>query len=416
MAWSQKKIRETKYKPFPGHDDQVSKRFHSPYLPNPNVVRIEVLSPSARQRYLNGGLYAITDTFKQSISMQLMAGDGSKPFYAIFNPEETIPGFGITASWDKSGKSAFSQVTSIVKSIPVVGQLGGKVLEKASDLGNMLTKASGIDTKSTGAATLKDFTGAEFNFNVPVHCKWYMPEQEHVARLSIARLLKMAYVRPMDMSSKDFVQKLTEAANQVFASDAWTGTMTSLKSIAGSAKDALLNAAGPVGDAVGAVASGMGQAMGYLGDRASGAVSDEDKKAAGDVLKELANSGLDAWMKVNEFFGGNLTINPFPVRLTLGHILDIEPLVISDVKFSGSKEQFISEDGTHIPLFVNAEISFKMWMTPDPKKGFIRWLGDDIFGSGSTASTPAKPQAGGTSGAGRGKKKKGAKKKGGKKK
>jgi hypothetical protein len=140
---------------------------------------------------------------------------------------------------------------------------------------------------------------------------------------------------------------------------------------------------------------------------------DEAKKTAGDVIKELVNSGLEAWMKLNEYFGGNLTINPFPVRLTMGHILDIEPLVIKTVKFHGSQEQFISEDGTHIPLFIEAEIGFDMWMIPDPSKGFVRWLGDDIFNG---KITNVNPKSGGTSKSGGGKKKKGGKKTGGKKK
>ena len=110
--------------------------------------------------------------------------------------------------------------------------------------------------------------------------------------------------------------------------------------------------------------------------------SDEQAKVAKDVLKGIANGGIDVWVRLNSFFGGNITVMPFPVRLTMGHILDIEPLVIESVEFHASKEQFISEDGTHIPLFITAKIKFGMWMIPDPSKGFIRWMGDDVFNSG----------------------------------
>jgi hypothetical protein len=44
----------------------------------------------------------------------------------------------------------------------------------------------------------------------------------------------------------------------------------------------------------------------------------------------------------------------------------------------------MTTDGTNIPLFVNADISFDMWMIPDPNKGFVRWLGDDVFNIGYT--------------------------------
>ena len=138
----------------------------------------------------------------------------------------------------------------------------------------------------------------------------------------------------------------------------------------------------------------------YLVDQAVSAVKNlaPDKDTmdlATDVIRMAANEGIDFMLKVNTFFGGNLTVNPFPVRLTMGHILDIEPLVIERVDFESSKEQFITEDGTHIPLFITARIKFGMWMTPDPKKGFIRWMGDDVFNSGRFLSNA---KAGGNSG------------------
>ena len=73
-------------------------------------------------------------------------------------------------------------------------------------------------------------------------------------------------------------------------------------------------------------------------------------------------------------------------------------------------EQFISEDGTHIPLFITAEIQFDMWMIPDPKKGFIRWMGDDVFNSGHYLTNAKAGANSGTSGSGGGSKKKGPKK------
>lgn len=97
--------------------------------------------------------------------------------------------------------------------------------------------------------------------------------------------------------------------------------------------------------------------------------------ALGYAFDKAVNVGLIA----NEFFGGSLTLNPLPIRLTLGHQIDIEPLVITGLKISGSQEQFMTTDGSNIPLFVNAEISVAMWMVPDPNKGAVRYLGDNLF-------------------------------------
>jgi hypothetical protein len=60
------------------------------------------------------------------------------------------------------------------------------------------------------------------------------------------------------------------------------------------------------------------------------------------------------------------------------------------VHITGSKEQFMTTDGSNIPLFINAEIQFEMWMNPDPNKGYIRWLGDDIFNGGYNSALSEK--------------------------
>jgi hypothetical protein len=106
----------------------------------------------------------------------------------------------------------------------------------------------------------------------------------------------------------------------------------------------------------------------------------------GNVLDNIINGAVD----LNSFFGGSLTSTPLPVRLTLGHILDIEPLVITNVQINGSKEQFMTTDGSNIPLFVTAKITFAMWMNPDPNKGFVQWLGDDVFNVGYTVGESEK--------------------------
>lgn len=422
MAWSAKEIRKKKYLPFPGHTDKVSAKYHSPNLPNPNVIRIEVLSPSARAQYLNSGIYAMANRFQQALKESFI--DGIQPFYGFFDPEKTQGiEFSVHASWDKNSSHGFGEVAGIMKKVtgavskvPVVGSVGklgtgviqgAEVIDAvAKDMANI----AGIDTNSTGACTMKDFSGVDFKFNKKVVCSWYLPEQENMARLSISRLIKLAYVRHMNMDNKDVVGALTKAASEMMAGPEWR-SMTSTISQMGSE---IMSA--PV----------VGETLGDLGHMINGLrltaeengllPSSDTTKVIADVAKQIANGGFDAMIKLNSFFGGNLTMNPFPVRLTMGHILDIEPVVITNVQFSSSKEQFITEDGTHVPLWITATIGFEMWMIPDPKKGFIRWMGDDVFNGGSyPSSAKAGKNSGsknsGTSGSNGGNKKKGGSKK-----
>lgn len=422
MAWSAKEIRKKKYLPFPGHTDKVSAKYHSPNLPNPNVIRIEVLSPSARAQYLNSGIYAMANRFQQALKESFI--DGIQPFYGFFDPEKTQGiEFAVHASWDKNSNHGFGEVAGIMKKVtgavskvPVVGSVGklgtgviqgAEVIDAvAKDMANI----AGIDTNSTGACTMKDFSGVDFKFNKKVVCSWYLPEQENMARLSISRLIKLAYVRHMNMDNKDVVGALTKAASEMMAGPEWR-SMTSTISQMGSE----IMSAPVVGETLGDWGH-MINGLRLTAEENGLLPSSDTTKVIADVAKQIANGGFDAMIKLNSFFGGNLTMNPFPVRLTMGHILDIEPVVITDVQFSSSKEQFITEDGTHVPLWITATIGFEMWMIPDPKKGFIRWMGDDVFNGGSyPSSAKAGKNSGGknsgTSGSKGGNKKKGGSKK-----
>lgn len=442
MAWSAKEIRKKKYLPFPGHNDKVSKSYHSEKLPNPNVIRIEVLSPSAKAAYLNGGLYAMTNKFQHALMETMLYDDATKPFYGFVDPEETAGvTFGVTASWEK-GNHGFGEVAGVLKNvtgavsrIPVVGAVGkvaGGVIgaaEKIGEYSKNMANAAGLNTDSTGACTMRDFKRATFDFNKTVKCKWYMPEQEYMARLSISRLLTLTFLRSANMDDKDVLGKLTSAISELTSSQEWENTMSSISSIGSEivgmgksvvklgksyatdvlgggivngATDLMNGAAEWVGEFQNAVSGTWGLNEKAEAAKNALAPSEDTKSLAGDVMKQIVNGGTDILMKVNSFFGGNITVNPFPVRVTIGHILDIEPVVIENVTFHASKEQFISEDGTHIPLYITADIKFGMWMTPDPKKGFIRWMGDDVFNSGRYLKSGKASGNRGTSGNGGG--------------
>ena len=292
--------------------------------------------------------------------------------------------------------------------VPVVGAVGSVAggligaAQKIGDYSKKMANAAGLNTDSTGACTMKDFKSASFDFNKTVKCKWYMPEQEYMARLSISRLLTLTFVRSANVDDKDLVGKLTSAVAELTRSKEFTETMSAVNEFASEVRGNLSKAGSAVSEGVGGfirenvplgdtIVDTASSAADWMGDRASEAkdaiTPDADTmNLAADVMKMAANEGLNFMLKINSFFGGNITVNPFPVRVTMGHILDIEPVVIENVTFHASKEQFISEDGTHIPLYITADIKFGMWMIPDPKKGFIRWMGSrtiigtDVFG------------------------------------
>jgi len=432
MAWSSKEIRKKKYLPFPGHTDAVSARYHSRNLPNPNVIRIEVLSPSARAQYLNQSIYASMQTFQQALMESFLGDpDATKPFYGFFDPKTEGVAFELTADWKRNKKHGFGEIAESIKKFPVVGGKVGGLVDAAQEMSkraDSLVKQAGIDTTSTGACTMKDFDEAEFKFDKKITCRWYLPEQEKMARLSISRLLKLAFVRTMNLDGKDIVSELTKAASNLMSNPALDDVVDSVVNTVDGIKGTVKNSTlGPLASTVGEVANIGGGMVGGMVDyvtKAAKIIADESGVSSAvnkvkeampdmsslikDVMKQAVNGGIDAAIKINTLFGGNLTINPFPVRLTMGHILDIEPVVIRSVEFKSSKEQFISEDGTHIPLYITAEIGFTMWMIPDPKKGFIRWMGDDVFNSGGIAAKATSGTKSSTSSKSGGSKKKGA--------
>lgn len=392
----------TKYKLFEKHDNT---EYHSKNLPNPNVIRIEPLAPEARARYL-GGFFGVMEVFRNSLMESLSSDDSYKPFYGFFDPTKSGDvSFTVIADWRKTNQSGFNMLSNLVKGVPVIG----KGMEKAGSVGNFIMGAAGLDNKSTGAGTMKAFQGANFDFSKEVECVWYMPEQENMARLSISRLLKLCFVRNF-ASDGNFAGALNRALKSALNSRIGQEAMGQLAHAGNTILDTGKNVAmevtpswlsGMIGGAGDAISDGASSATSTAKDTAN-AVLDSDS-TVGKIASQLINGGLSVMYDINAFLGGSLTVNPVPVRLTMGHIIDIEPLVIERVNIIASREQFISEDGTHIPLFVTARIKFGMWMIPDPNKGFAQFMGDDIFNSGHNIK---KSGSAGTSSSGGGTKKK----------
>lgn len=360
------KTKITRYKPFPKHDNKglpENRQYHSSALPDPNIVRIEVLSPHVKARYL-GKFHSMMDGFRQELANSIMTPDANRPFLGFFDPAANGDiGFDLQANWVESKDATFEGMAQKFNKFPGIGKLASWGAG-AAKVGTALTREMGLDNISTGSCTMKTFSKASFAFNKTVKCSWYMPEMEAQARVGITRLLKMCYVRNLDPNMRtNYARKVANALSAVTNQ---------------------LNSFNEPGEEGGVVNTVVGGAMNLMS---------EGLEAVDSVVSidKLVNTAID----INEFFGGSLTVAPMPVRLTMGHILDIEPLVITNVKVSGSKEQFMTTDGTNIPLFVTADIQFAMWMLPDPNKGFVRWLGDDVFNIGYTnAQSTSAPATG----------------------
>ena len=271
----------------------------------------------------------------------------------------------------------------------------------------------GLDSSSTGSSTMKGFNGSKFDFKRSITIQWYLPEQEDLFRLSLHRLLQIGYVRDLyrDKSStlgKRLAKATSSAAMQSFDS---LGDMTAeLGALADSAKASaksigeLKNTAlsgndiSAVDTAAGMTSSIAGNIQGTLGSWANdvltplsnkitqnqaeaknGKFSNNQKNKVITATSDTVSKLLDTFFAAQDFFGYNVTLVPQPVRLTVGNILDIEPLVISDITISSSKELFVNRLGAHIPITVSAKIGFETWLTPGPNHDFIRFIGDNIF-------------------------------------
>lgn len=362
-----------------GHDNQFSHMSRG--LPKPNVCRIEVMDGEARRAYMGAaGFHRMLDVFREQM-MESISGDGYdlyEPFYGILDGTNG-PSFNVSASWSQNlgNKSGFARMSELItgsgsvgalfKNVPVVGVAVngiGAVAKTVDKVAATTMDMAGVNNNTTGSMTIKKFTGATIGANVPLKFKWYLPEQEDMCRHALKRLVMMAYVRPMNMSGADIVNK---------------------------AINGLLNGSGELMDSFGDAWNGFVRGEPYTPsqhDYKDGNSSNSNQQADPNStlekikngVKSVAAGTIDAYNSINAFFGGEIVANPLPVRVSIGHYLDLEPMVITSVKINCSSEQFVSADGTHLPLFVSADVGVDYWMQPGPTKDFISILGNEVFG------------------------------------
>ena len=392
-------------------------------LPKPNVVRIQVLDGPARRSYM-GGFQSILDEFRTTMQDACAAASNYniyEPFYGILDVSNAAgPSINVTANWSEpSNKTGFSMMNTLLTGdgsggvVGLVPCVGGKfasstntALQAVDKLATSSMAFAGMNNNSTGSTTIKHFTSTKIGANMPLKFKWYLPEQEQMCRISIKRLIMMTYVRPMDMDSATIINaaingimnaggKALDAAKDAMkeignfamdaAADSW-GIATDSGTTA-SNREFLSNEARETANYYSdntAMALGLNEGGGNTektseSDKSESSSSGTRWQRSKDLMKKVAGGAVSAYNSINTFFGGEITANPLPVRITVGHYLDLEPVILTSVKITASKEQFISKDGTHLPLWVSADVNFDYWMQPGPTKDFMSFLGSEVF-------------------------------------
>jgi len=310
----------------------LSKRF-----PKANILRIEVLSGTARQRYL-GGLQRVVDS---TIRIQLEASDkntnnkNDKTFYG-FIQNTSGQGYGLTAAWDAAATGG--GVLGSAKALAAMGakKLHADTTKVANAVAEIAQELTGVNANVTGSSSLKRYTGNTLTQDFTVKCGWYLPEQFKLCIHSLRILHKMIYPRKVDDDNfGKNLQKSLETTNHQ------QGLSTA------NATESIVNIA----------------------------------KILGDIVPDVALPvAIDAFVAVNKYFGRELAYDPLPVRVCVGQYMDIEPLVITGIDVLFSKETYINTNGRHVPITCSVTIKFKFWMNPSPDLNFLSLCGEEMFG------------------------------------
>ena len=310
-------------------------------IPKPNIVRIELLDGNSRGRYL-GTLQKISDKVRAPI-YQKIANDKDGVFFGFLR-NKTIQSYGLSSNWERKGTGGGilgtikAQVDKAPKNSRISKAIGA--IDMVSDIARDLT---GINAKFTGSSSMKRYTGSGLANGFSVDCGWYLPEQFLLCVRSLRILHKMIY--PIKVNDAAIIQNITEAVKEY--ADKKTSKLK--------------------GNIVGDIVANLMNATTYI--------------AKGD-----AEAAIAAIVLVNRFFGRELTFDPLPVRLCIGQYMDIEPLVMTNMKIDFSKETYINKEGRHVPLTCSVNIQFKFWMNPAPDLNFLSLLGHEMFGNTNETS------------------------------
>ncbi len=341
----------------------------SPRLPLPNIIRIEALNKQARDRYLGGLQKTVGNFFKDPIATALGKRKLDKFYGFMKGTASKVLELGST--WRQSGNTG-GDVGFVRNLISGGGNAGVPVFDDILGIARDLT---GISATGTGATTLKRFESSSLQ-GFTINCGWYLPEQYGLCIKSLKSILTMSYPIQVDKLTP---RQILDVATQVGKD---------IKKAGGEKIAALTDTFGITGN--GTSDTEKQEQQDSIDEKNEAA---EKKRIANttapsdreDRVKEDSKKTNDSILDTNlntisDFFGRNLTFDPVPVRCSIGHYIDIEPLVINKLGIEFSDNTFINSDGRHLPIFCSVSITFDFWLTPAPKLQFLSLLGNAMFG------------------------------------
>jgi len=323
--------------------------------PKPNIIRIELLDGSARTRYLGTIQAAFDNTVKKAV-YDNFAPKSESVFYG-FLKNQGIQGLNLNADWSGTGGSGglLGDLRSSLKAgsgTSLIGEVASAA-SSAIDVASAIEKAAksfgGFDSNLTGSSSIKQVKGVDMG-DLSVSCGWYLPEQLSLASASLRILTRMVY--PRQVADEVLEQFARDTADVI------TGKSNEL-------------------DEVQRQQNGLAPAV---DDGTQELIKETDGGIVQQTARGVAGGIARGYTGFNSLVGRNLTVDPLPVRISVGHYIDLEPLVITGIDISFSREQWVSPNGRHLPIFCDVDIKFSSWLNPAPKLEFMQLLGTEMFG------------------------------------
>ena len=316
--------------------------------PFPNIIRIEQLDGDSRDRYSSGITNAI-DKLHSAAETGRIGGIQKEVFYGFLKTQPDSQR--ITMAWkDRGGIGNLISMATATVAAPATavanvlgfGTQAAQITQGVSGLVSAATsivdgtsqlagELAGINSGIVGQNTIKrlDKVGMQ---SFGVTCSWYLPEQYALYCKGIRSLFRIAY--PNEVSIGDSI--VMDQAKERFSK----GVESINNSSGGPEVDMSLNK--------------LQSAVKWVGDKIQWAATK---------------------------FGMTFSVDPSPVRVSIGESWDLEPLIITGLIIKPSKETFIEPTThAHLPITVEAQINLDYWITPRSGQENMAIAGQEIFG------------------------------------
>ena len=104
-------------------------------------------------------------------------------------------------------------------------------------------------------------------------------------------------------------------------------------------------------------------------------------QTATNVFVKGVDTVVDWIQTAGTKIGMTFSVDPSPVRVSIGQSWDLEPLVITGLTIKPSKETFIEPTThAHLPITMEVQIGLDYWLTPRAGQENMSIAGQEIFG------------------------------------